>query len=217
MAFLCAVERFGKLARAWPFARAGAMSERNREAESVDRDNELAQAARKGNKASFVTLVERHQKTAFNIALRMLRNRETALDMTQEAFLRAFEHRSAYDPTRPFGPWLYRIVSNLCLNELKRKKPIAKADLDPPDLSREPSSASCQREARRRLQEEVDALGEKYRTPFILRYLEDRSCQDVARIIGCPVNTVKIRLFRAREILRKRLGSHWSPKEAHHG
>lgn len=173
----------------------------------MEEERALCEAAFRGEHASFVELVRTFRSKALTIAFRLLRDREAARDLVQEAFLRAYTHRDRYDPTRPFGPWFYRIVTHLCLNERKRKRPLPRSEVDRADPRGDPSRVAQARDRSRRLQQAVDRLEERYRLPFILRYVERNSCRDVAAILRCPVNTVKIRLHRARELLRRSLAA----------
>jgi len=158
--------------------------------------------------------VERYQRTVYNIAFRMVRSREAALDLAQEAFLEAYAHLADFDPARPFAPWLYRIVHNRSLNHMKRAghraAPRLAGDevLERSEAPTSPDQDGARLDRRRltaRLHAEVAELPTNLQGAFVLRYLEDRSVADVAAILSIPVNTVKTHLFRARERLRERL------------
>jgi len=178
-------------------------------------DQTLVESAKRGNRDAFGSLIERHQKTVFNIAYRMVRDRETAMDLAQETFVQALSHLDGFEQSRPFAPWLYRIVHNRSLNYLKRaahrSAPRAVADdnlqaMSPTTSeSHSPEGQANLREFRRNLVDEVDKLPENLKSAFVLRYLEDRTVADVAEILGLPLNTIKTHLFRARKQLRSRL------------
>ncbi len=136
------------------------------------------------------------------------------MDLAQEAFLEAFAHMDRFDTSKPFGPWVYRIVHNRALNYVKRSGHRSAPRLSGDDVlarskasdSHDAAGARLDREQlKNHLQVEVEKLPAKIKGAFVLRYLEDKSVKDVAEILAVPVNTVKTHLFRAREHLRQKL------------
>lgn len=160
----------------------------------------------------FGDLVARYHARIYNMAYRMLHSREEAEDITQETFLNVFRALDAFKGER-FSPWVYKIASNLCLDYLRRRRPVM-VSLDAPigpdgDMSREiadetalPEEAALAGALGLDVQKAIDGLPPKYRTVVVLRHIEDLSYEEIAEVLGLPLGTVKTRLFRAREILR---------------
>jgi RNA polymerase sigma-70 factor (ECF subfamily) len=156
---------------------------------------------------AFAELVRRYQDRVYALAYRFLRNHSDAEDVAQETFLRAFRALGSFETGRRFAPWLFRIATNLCLDMLRARRPIASLEDDPvPPASLERVEATVDvRERWRALQAALETLPEGLRVVFLLRHESDLSYQEIAQVLGIPVNTVRTRLFRARELLRDRL------------
>ena len=174
-------------------------------------DRELIERARTGDRKAFGLLVDRYQSKVYNIALRLLRSQEEALDVSQEAFLEVFRKLHRLDASRSLGPYLFRTVHNLALNVLARKKHrSAPRCMSDALLERHCDNSETRYSediVERRLeagllQEAVDRLPLQYRSVITLRYIDDMSLSEMARILERPVNTVKTHLFRARNLLR---------------
>jgi RNA polymerase sigma-70 factor (ECF subfamily) len=172
-------------------------------------DAELVAQARRGSEAAFEQLVRMHQRYAFNVAYRVLGNRAEAEDVTQEAFVRAWRGLSSFRGEAQFTTWLYRIVHNLCLNQLPRLRrellqtvPLDEALATPapslPDLFEVQEQVAF-------LHVELDRLPEKYRLVLTLRYLQHLSYDEIATILDVPMGTVKTHIHRARHLLTERL------------
>ncbi len=183
-------------------------------------ESELATAARMGRTDAFGALVQRHQAYVFTIANRLMHDRQEALDLTQEAFLRAYSALNSFDPRRPFGPWIARIVTNLALNRLAvrggRSVPLrdesAEAAEDAsvgavvlPDERTEPERLYLRSEQQDRVRAAVAALPAPYRTAIVLRHFQEYSYEEIAAALAIPLSDVKSHLFRARRMLRARL------------
>lgn len=171
-----------------------------------------------GDDDAFAALVRIHQATVYNIAYRMVGQRETAQDLAQETFLRAFKALDTFDLSRPFGPWLYRIATNLSINWVKRARlpmvsldaphPAVEDDAEPlaiPDTSAEPAARFDQAEMQTRLRKTILSLPPDYRVVIELRHFQEMSYEEMAEALNAPLGTVKTRLFRARRLLRDRL------------
>lgn len=171
-----------------------------------------------GDDDAFAALVRIHQATVYNIAYRLVGQRETARDLAQETFLRAFKALDTFDPNRPFGPWLYRIATNLSINWVKRVRlptvsldaphPAGGDDAEPlaiPDTSAEPAARFDQAEMQTQLRKAILSLPPDYRVVIELRHFQEMSYEEMAEVLNAPVGTVKTRLFRARRLLRERL------------
>jgi RNA polymerase sigma-70 factor (ECF subfamily) len=171
-----------------------------------------------GDDDAFAALVRIHQATVYNIAYRLVGQRETAQDLAQETFLRAFKALDTFDLNRPFGPWLYRIATNLSINWVKRARlptlsldappPAVEDDAEPlaiPDTSAEPAARFAQAEMQTRLRKTILSLPPDYRVVIELRHFQEMSYEEMAEALNAPLGTVKTRLFRARRLLRDRL------------
>ena len=184
----------------------GALGERNQRDMEQSADEALIAAARRGEVEAFGALVRRYQDRVFSVALRLTRNRATAQDMAQQAFLHAWQARYSYDPRWRVSTWLYRIVTNLCIDEGRRR---ARAAAVSPGFapSRTPNAHDAleERELRERLNGSLTKLPKAQRTVLVLRYVDDLSPSEIGRICGLPVNTVKSHLARGKAALRKTL------------
>lgn len=174
---------------------------------SLQREIELIRLAQRGDAASFGILVQSHQSFAYNIALRMLTSPEEALDVTQEAFLRAWQALPRFRAEAQFSTWLYRIVMNLCYNRMPRLKRDASqmdledcADITPAGFPL-PSSKVEEHERQALLQAEISKLPPIYQVILQLRYTQDLSYEEIAQIMDIPIGTVKTRLHRAHQQL----------------
>lgn len=180
-------------------------------------DEELLRLSRGGNHDAFATLVQRYQDKIYNLAYRMLSgNREEAEDVTQETFLNAYRAMDSFRLEERFSPWIYKIASNLSLDRL-RKARHPTVSLDEPvgpdgdmpqqiaDWSNSPDRVYETTAIREQTQAAIESLPPKYRVVVVLRHLQDLSYDEIAHVLSIPQGTVKTRLFRAREILRRKL------------
>lgn len=167
------------------------------------RDAALIARARKGDPSALDEIVRRHQTRVYNLAYRMLRQREEAEDVTQEAFLRAFDALPRLRDDASFRSWLCRIAANLCLARLRSTARQAEVATDP-SLLAEPQAPTPEIIAQVRAA--IARLPPKYRLAVVAFYLEGRSYREAARLAGVPVLTLKTRLYRARRMLRDLLG-----------
>lgn len=171
-----------------------------------------------GDDDAFAVLVQLHQTTVYNIAYRMVGQRDVAQSLAQETFLRAFKALDTFDLNRPFGPWLYRIGTNLSINWIKRARlPTVSIEspsrldeaepepLDIPDSSAEPAARFAQTEIQAELRRAIASLPVDYRAVIELRHFQELNYEEIANTLNLPVGTVKTRLFRARRMLRDRL------------
>ena len=183
-------------------------------------DQQLVEQVLAGDDDAFATLVQLHQTAVYNIAYRMVGQCDTAQSLTQETFLRAFRALDTFDLNRPFGPWLYRIATNLSINWIKRARlptvsietppKFDRAESEPfdiPDSSAEPAERFAQAEMQAELRQVVVSLPVEYRSVIELRHFQELNYVEIASTLKLPVSTVKTRLFRARRMLRDRLES----------
>jgi RNA polymerase sigma-70 factor (ECF subfamily) len=179
-------------------------------------DDDLICRGKKGDRDAFARLVHRYQDRAFTLARRLTGDAAAAEDLAQEAFLQVYRNLARFEEGRPFLPWFTTIIRNLARNRARKAipMPVAPETLDPVDAGTPgPPERAAASERKRQVEAEVAALPDKYRDVVALRYLEDRSVKEVAGLVGIPEGTVKTYLFRARDILRRRLGR-WLGKEA---
>jgi len=179
-------------------------------------DSDLVARCRRGDLRAFDQLVQRHQRSVYNVCLRVLGDREEAADVSQDAFLRAYAQLARFELGRAFRPWLLRIAVNLCLNALKVHGqpgvPVDHGDSSEPGTvvlaakDRQPDEEAAARELRVEVQGAVLRLPETYRAVAVLRHVEGLSYEEIAEVTGLPLGTVKTHLFRAKRLLRQALG-----------
>jgi RNA polymerase sigma-70 factor (ECF subfamily) len=176
-------------------------------------DQQLVALALNGRPDAYGELVRRYQTAVYNIAYRLAGDPHDALDLAQEAFVRAFSALSSFDQRRPFGPWIGRIATNVALNSLQRRRvptvPLAHQSLDgtanahdPADETAEPERIFLAGERQAQLRQAILALPPRYRAVIELRHFQDRSYEEIAEALGLPLSDVKSHLFRARRQLR---------------
>ena len=181
-------------------------------------ERQLIEKTLAGDEAAFGQLVKTYQGTVFNIAYRMLGDREEARDVAQEAFWRAHRGLSGFDLDRPLAPWLYRIVTNLSLNQIRRKvpptisldtpRPGQPPDAKPPqvaDPAAGPTDYLLQAEAQTQIRNAILALPPTDRAVIELRHYQALSYEEIAAVLDTSLSSVKSRLFRARRKLRDML------------
>ncbi len=180
-------------------------------------DADLVRQTLCGNTSAYNGLVMRYQRQVYNLAYRMLGNAEDAGDLVQETFLRAYGALASFRQDASFLTWLYKIASNLCIDQLRSRKARSALSLDVElEEGREPAAdaRSCSPEelairdsVQEVVQRAISNLPEKYRVVVVMRHLQDMSVEEIANVLGMPTGTVKTHLFRAREMLRGRLRS----------
>ena len=168
-------------------------------------DPTLVQRCREGDRDAFERLVIRYQKPVFNVALRMLHNRQDALDVAQTTFLKAFEHLADYDPAFRFYSWLYRIAINESLNALALRRPRGELDADTADERPGPDRNAEGDQALQAIEDALMVLSTELRTVTVLRHITQLSYLEIAEALGLAEKTVKSRLHSARERLRDHL------------
>lgn len=161
---------------------------------------------------TFEDVVREHQDAVFGAALRILGDRELALDAANQTFMKAFRSIGSYDPSRPIKYWLLRIAVNEAITigrtrtrERARRASAAEA-ADLPDLAATPEVEALDREARDGIRAAVARLPERYREVVVLRYFNELSVDEVAAVLGRSPSTVGVQLLRARQLLRNDLG-----------
>ncbi len=176
-------------------------------------DARLVEMARKGDQEAFGDLVLRYERRLIRVILRFVHDQELARDLAQETFLRSFQRLDQFDPSRRFGPWLFRIGVNLTLDHLRRRKRRGRWALFS-DLGREtphdPSVADPRKtlDLNQEVRAVLDEMPETYRSVLVLRDLENFSTSEIAAILERKEATIRWRLAEARnrfeELWRRR-------------
>lgn len=176
------------------------------------------QATLRGDREAFRAIVAKYHPMVYDLCRRTLRQTQEAEDLTQEVFLRAFRKLAMYQLSYKFSTWLYTLALNLLRNYLRRRRLVQFFSLDvdreepphqePEDSHPTPDQTADQREASALLDRMVQALKPKWRTPFLLYYEQNMTCQEIAEIVGVSEGSVKVMLFRARRVLQDRFQGH---------
>lgn len=187
------------------------------ENEKRQEDKQLIERALQGNEKAFETLLNKYRNLVFSIMLKMVRNPQEAEDLTQEAFMKAFNSLASFNEEFAFSTWLMKIASNNCIDFLRKRKlrtysihePIQykdeKIEMDIPDHEPSPEKILIQTERAKMITKAIEELPERYRYVVLLRHKEEKSYEEISEILNLPLGTVKAQIFRAREILNKKL------------
>lgn len=189
-------------------------------------DETLAVEAREGSQEAFQELVERYERPLFGLIVRIVRRPETAEDLAQEAFIKAHRALARFDPERKFSSWLFKIAHNTALDALRRDgheplsldAPIGDQE-EPPEPPADPAAENpfqqaVGRDLGRALETAIRALRPEYREILLLRFVEELSYEEIAEVLGLPLGTVKIHIYRARRDLARAMGGlGWDPAE----
>lgn len=183
-----------------------------------DYEKLLVKKSQSGDVESFELLISSYDKRAYNIAYRVMGNEEDAKDMAQEALLRVFRSIKSFRGQSSFSTWLYRIVTNVCLDELRRRKNEKYVSMDSTiqtdsgELHLEicsdketPESVFEQVEQREVIRNAISELKDEYRSVIVLRDIQGFSYEEISGILDCSLGTVKSRINRARTMLRDKL------------
>ncbi|MGA2030928.1 MAG: sigma-70 family RNA polymerase sigma factor [Thermoguttaceae bacterium] len=192
-------------------------------AELVDQNRELARRAQRGDFTAFEALVALYEHRIYNLAMRIVGQRQEAEEVVQQTFLSVIEHLEEFREESQFSTWLMRIATNHALALLRKRNrrrtvPLLQSRPDADDDPRRtppaefiaqgpkgPEQIAAQRETRRLLARALDELDEKYRLVFLLRDVEGLSTAETAQALRISTSNVKVRLLRARLMLRERL------------
>lgn len=174
-------------------------------------DQDYIQQIRKGDSEAFAHLVSRYKAPAYSIALRILKNPGDAEEVVQEAFVKSFQAISRFRGDSKFSTWLYRIVYNTSISEIRRSRkndlPVEKADNESPDFIEmgDVLSRISREESRACIQKALDNLDETDFTILTLFYYEDKSLKEISQIMDIKYNYLKVKLQRARSKLHREL------------
>lgn len=182
-----------------------------------ENDSELIKKAKSGDSKAYEGLLKKYKNSVHNLVYRMVRDVQEAEDLTQEAFIKAFNSLASFNEEYAFSTWLYKIATNNCIDFFRKRKlqtysldkPVKYKDseiqheIPDPDLN--PEKTILAHERSDIIQHAIETLPQKYYTAIILRHNEEKSYEEIAEILHLPLGTVKARIFRAREMLNKAL------------
>lgn len=188
-------------------------------------DLTLVKRVRTGDQRAFRTLVERYQRKVYAVALGMLKDREEAMDVSQEAFVKVHKYLDHFKGDSSFYTWLYRITTNICIDVLRKRKSAGghAAEFDETiqvnfseahagtlgsRLGTNPQKSALRRELVEKIQAALEQVPEKHRTILLLREIEGMSYEELARTLEIPKGTVMSRLFHARAKVQKILNEY---------
>jgi len=177
-------------------------------------DQRLIVLTKSGNKQAFGIIVKRYMQRAYYVALGFVGSHEDALDMSQEAFVRAFRAIKRFESGKQFFTWYYQILRNLCFNFLRNRKKAAYSFSELPeheithmsdDKLGRPDEVYEQKELKENLWSAIYNLSETDREIIILREFQNNSYQEISELLNCPVGTVMSRLYYARKKLAEEM------------
>lgn len=171
----------------------------------IDADAKLVLDCQKGDLHAFEVLIGRYEKPVFNAALRMLGDTDDAADVTQTAFMKAFEKLDRYNPDYRFYSWLYRIVINESIDVLNQRKRSTELDENRLSGGITPERAIVESQLSAAMQGALMTVSVEYRTVIVLKHFMGLSYREISQSLDIPEKTVKSRLFTARQLLKDRL------------
>jgi len=183
---------------------------------SICQDELIAmQRCRRGSRKAFEVFVNRYMKDAYFIALGLVGNHDDALELSQEAFIRAYRNIKHVKPDRRFFPWFYQILKNLCVSHLRRRKYRQTSSLNAegcPEVAAQtdcfsPEAIARRNEIKDKVWQAIGKLDEKHREVIILRHFQNMSYDQIADALFCNKGTVTSRLYYARKKLEELLGT----------
>jgi len=173
-------------------------------------DEQLVKAAKRGNLAAFEELVARHRDKIYARAFSMMRNEEEAVDLSQEAWVKSWQRLKQFQGESSFGTWMTRIVINLCLDQLRRRKRQRTESIEEmseesggverqmPVVTVNPTERLERAELRKKIDQAMAQLSYEHRTVLVLHEFEEMEYKEIAKTMECSIGTVMSRLFYAR-------------------
>ena len=180
--------------------------------ENAKNDFQLVLKAKEGSQKAFADLMHRYKDSIYFMSLKMVNNKEDAMDITVETFAKAFEKLDKYQPEYAFSTWLFRVATNNCIDFLRKKKlntvsidNMVDDDDDRPmqikSDSLNPEESSIKKQQSEELKLLIESLPPRYRNLLTLRYFDELSYEEIAQQLDLPLGTVKAQLFRAKYLL----------------
>ena len=169
--------------------------------------------AKDGDQKAYAELMQRYKDSIYFMALKMVNNKDDAMDLTVETFGKAFENIEKYKPDFAFSTWLFRIATNNCIDFIRKKRlnvvslqTLSEDDKEEKQLqiasdTLNPEETSIKKQESEKLKSIVEQLPQRYRTLIILRYYDEQSYEEIAQQLDLPLGTVKAQLFRARDLM----------------
>ncbi len=178
----------------------------------TDQERQLIERAAAGDSDAFERLVSQYEKLVYSITYRMTGNREDALDLSQETFIKVWKSLVFFKFESAFSTWIYRIAGNVCLDFLRRQKRTQsltvsdeEVQLELPDERQDPARAVMEQAGQQIITDALNSLEPEYRAALTLRAVGGMSYQEIADALNVQPGTVKSRISRGREHLRKKL------------
>ncbi len=158
----------------------------------------------------FEYFVKRYQNGLFRFILQIVKNRDEAMDLCQDTFLKAYKSISSYKGKSGFSTWLYRIGFNNSINHIKKNKRMSMVEIEKLNLRCECSDCKdlIRKEQKEAITGELNKLDSRYRTPLFLFFIEEKSYKEIAEIMKIPINSVKSYILRGKEAIRQALQSY---------
>ncbi|MBP1654170.1 MAG: polymerase, sigma-24 subunit, subfamily [Bacteroidetes bacterium] len=184
---------------------------------SRNEDYQTIQSALRGDNRAYRKLMDKYHDAIYSFIFRMVHDREQVEDLTQEAFIKAFSSLKNFNEEFAFSTWLYKIATNNCIDYIRKRKlqmysidkPVESRDseyvFELPDDSYEADRDVIADQRAVLLHDAIDKLPEKYRRVILLRHTDEKSYEEIARMLRLPIGTVKAHIFRARELLYRQL------------
>ena len=181
--------------------------------ENAKNDFHLVVKARGGDQKAYADLMQRYKDSIYFMVLKMVNNREDAMDLTVETFAKAFEKLDKYQPDFAFSTWLFRVATNNCIDFIRKKKLNTisihgmtndegeEKQLEIKSDVLNPEESSIKKQQTKELRQLIDSLPSRYRNLITLRYFDELSYEEIAMQLDLPLGTVKAQLFRARFLL----------------
>lgn len=168
-------------------------------------EQEIILAVRRGNKEAFQQIITTYMQRAYYIALGFVHNHQDALDLSQECFIKAYRKLKKFDINRPFFPWFYQILKNLCIDHYNKKRRLNEVPLEDVRIIGQKQE---DREMKESLWKGIAELPLEQREVIILRYFRQLSYNEIAEVTGKPVGTVMSSLYYAKKKLKGILGKY---------
>ena len=181
--------------------------------DNAKNDFSLVEKAKEGDQKAYADLMQRYKDSIFFMVLKMVNNKDDAMDITVTTFAKAFENLEKYRPDYAFSTWLFRIATNGSIDFIRKKKIQTTSiytlntengedkALEIKSDSLNPEETSIKKQQTEQLKEIIDKLPLRYRTLIILRYFDELSYEEIAERLDLPLGTVKAQLFRGRDLL----------------
>ncbi|MFI3173996.1 MAG: sigma-70 family RNA polymerase sigma factor [Bacillota bacterium] len=184
--------------------------------------NEYVDKAKRGDVAAFEHLIKSQERIVYNIAYRMINNKDDAYDLSQEIFIKIFRNLRHFNGQSSFSTWVYRIAVNACIDEIRKRKNKGIVSIDQElegddghykkefvSNSATPEEAMIKKEEQLEITRAINALSEEHRAVIILREIHGMSYEEIAGIVGMSLGTVKSRISRARSQFKQEILKIW--------